>query len=453
MFNVPRIHVKITTGIIFVKKKSLINNIASQLYTHKCGFSTPYHFPRANGENVGNSLCDFIHDYGVPDNLTYDGAVVQVGAGTKCVDTIRRNHISTHILAPYRPNVNPAEGSIREVKKRWYRIQHKMNIPDRLWGYGITWICKTGNVTASSSRYADGRTPLEYITGETSDITEYLDFKFYDWVMYKSNAGIDGPELNIWLGVSHRMGPFMSYWILPASGLPISCNTVQHVTQLEMVTTEMKEKMKSFTVKVNRRSDSASADTTINTPNVNPSQILGLQYEDDDFLTEYNRVICSSNIPDVDDGNVNENVVQSGSRGDEYVGMEISLPRGSDGTLEYVTIKKRSLDSEGEPIGKLNKYKILNSREYEVEFVNGDIEHFTANNIAENLLAQVDTERQRQLLLDKIIDHRILKAVIPMSNGTFKTIHGTIRKRGQLEDGKFAFDNKMDRLTGSHSKI
>ena len=77
-------------------------------------------------------MCDFIFDYGVPDKLTYDGATVQVGADTKFVDTIRRNHISTHILALYRPNENPTEGSIREVKKRWYRIQHKKNIPDRL---------------------------------------------------------------------------------------------------------------------------------------------------------------------------------------------------------------------------------------------------------------------------------------------------------------------------------
>ena len=86
------------------------------MYTHKCGFSIPYYLSRANGENVGSSLCDFIFDYGVPDKLTYDGDTVQVGADTKFVDTIRRNHISTHILALYRPNENPTEGSIREVK-------------------------------------------------------------------------------------------------------------------------------------------------------------------------------------------------------------------------------------------------------------------------------------------------------------------------------------------------
>ena len=41
----------------------------------------------------------------------------------------------------------------------------------------------------SSFRYADGRTSIEIITGETPDISEYIDFGFYDWVMYRSTTG------------------------------------------------------------------------------------------------------------------------------------------------------------------------------------------------------------------------------------------------------------------------
>jgi hypothetical protein len=58
----------------------------------------------------------------------------------------------------------------------------KKNVSRRLWDYGISWVCETGNVIATSSRYADQRTPLEIITGETPDITKYLDFAIYDWV-------------------------------------------------------------------------------------------------------------------------------------------------------------------------------------------------------------------------------------------------------------------------------
>ena len=68
------------------------------------------------------------------------------------------------------------------------------------------------------SKYAEGRTPLEIITGETPDISEYIDFDFYDWVLYRSNAGLEEVEVAKWLGVSHRVGRLMSYWLLPESG-------------------------------------------------------------------------------------------------------------------------------------------------------------------------------------------------------------------------------------------
>ena len=64
-----------------------------------------------------------------------------------------------------------------------------------MWDYGITWLCEAGNVTSTSSRYAKARTPIEIIAGETPDITEYLDFTFYDWVTFKINAGVGHPEL------------------------------------------------------------------------------------------------------------------------------------------------------------------------------------------------------------------------------------------------------------------
>ena len=194
--------------------------MATQIYSHKCGFNTAYHLERANGEQVGYSLNEFIDDYGAPEHLTYDGAAVQVGSKTKFVDTIRKAQIRTHVSAPRRPDENPTKGSIREVKKKWYRIQAKKKAPDQICDFGISYVCETGNITASSSRYANGRTPLEIITGETPDISEYTDFGFYDWVWYKSNVGVDPPRLGRWLGVSHRIGRLMSYWICLHRGYP-----------------------------------------------------------------------------------------------------------------------------------------------------------------------------------------------------------------------------------------
>ena len=424
MFDVPRLRSKFATDTIWADTKSLRLNVASQIYTHKCGLNAAYHMPRANGENVGNSLNDFIHEFGAPEHLTFDGAAVQVGSKTKFVDTLRRNHIRHHTSAPRRPNENPAEGSIRELKKKWYRIQAKRNVPNRLWDYGITWVCETGNVTSISSRYAKARTPIEIITGETPDITEYLDFTFYDWVTFKNNAGVGHPELGRWLGVSHRVGPLLSYWILPKSGIPISCNTVQKLTNLEQATAEIKTKMDTFTTNLEGKFNTISADASRSINDVDPKKLLGLHFEDEDFLKEYHRVINSDDLQEID------NEVDESIQGEAtYTGMELGLPRKDDGALEHAIVKRRALDVEGKPIGKPNMNPILDSRQYEVEFLNGDTEILTANTIAENLLAQVDEEGHRQMLLDEIIDHCTLKDAIPISEGTFCTSAGTTRKK------------------------
>ena len=79
----------------------------------------------------------------------------------------------------------------------------------------------------------DGGVPLENITGEKEDISDYLDFGFYDRVWFHENAGLGERGLGCWIGVSHCTGGAMSYWILKANGYVVSQTTVQRITNLE----------------------------------------------------------------------------------------------------------------------------------------------------------------------------------------------------------------------------
>ena len=58
----------------------------------------------------------------------------------------------------------------------------------RLWYYKIYWVCETGNLIVTSSIYVENRTPVEIVTGETPNITEYFDFRFHYWVTSNSNS-------------------------------------------------------------------------------------------------------------------------------------------------------------------------------------------------------------------------------------------------------------------------
>jgi len=88
MSDVPRLRSKFATDTIYADTTSLRLNIASQIYNYKYGLNPAYHMPRANGENVGNSLTDFIHKFCAPYHLTFDEAAVQVGLKTKFLDTL-----------------------------------------------------------------------------------------------------------------------------------------------------------------------------------------------------------------------------------------------------------------------------------------------------------------------------------------------------------------------------
>ena len=100
-------------------------------------------------------------------------------------------------------------------------------------GFAIIWICEILRQTVSFSRYAGKRTPLEIITGETPDISEHLDFGFYDWVVYKENAGIRETLIGKFLGVPHNFGNLLTCFILGKTGKVVARSTVQRLTNLE----------------------------------------------------------------------------------------------------------------------------------------------------------------------------------------------------------------------------
>ena len=82
------------------------------------------------------------------------------------------------------------------------------------------------------------------------------------------------------------------------------------------------------------------------------------------------------------------------------------------------------MDNEGNEMGTYHDNAIIYSQKYEVEFANISSEIYTANMLAKNIIAQVNDEGKRQMLIDKIIEHIYSGGVITKANGTFVTQHG-----------------------------
>jgi hypothetical protein len=163
----------------------------------------------------------------------------------------------------------------------------------------------------SSSKYANGRTPLEIITGETPDISEYLDFSFYDWVRYRTNAGMGESSIGRWIvGVSHKVGMLMSYWILTISGHIISCVTVHRLTEDEKQIAEWKASMEDYDKKMEERLDIKDPDNNNNPNDICEFNRLSIENYDQTFIDEMNKVIADETIPEQD--NINNSDVLDG---------------------------------------------------------------------------------------------------------------------------------------------
>jgi hypothetical protein len=84
-------------------------------------------------------------------------------------------------------------------------------------------------------KIADNRSLMETVTGDTPNISEYMDFDVYEFVKYRdATADRDDPiKLGRWLGIAHEVGTAMTYWILNDNGQIICRSTVRPLLKEE----------------------------------------------------------------------------------------------------------------------------------------------------------------------------------------------------------------------------
>ena len=86
------------------------------------------------------------------------------------------------------------------MRRKWFRTMIRKRVTRKLWDYGMRWVCEIMQRTSTQAGGFNVCTPIESVTGETADISEYLDFGFYDRVWYHENAGLGERLHGRWLG-------------------------------------------------------------------------------------------------------------------------------------------------------------------------------------------------------------------------------------------------------------
>ncbi len=383
-------HGRFYSDTMFSTRKSINNNACGQFFINNIGFS--YFVPMQRESEAPDALVEFIQHVGIPSAIHTDGSKVQTRG--EWLKVVKKYHIKTTETEPHSPWQNRAEAGIRELKRHTSRLMRSSNSPKTLWDFCCTLVSKLRTMMPNHHYTAHGRTPHEIVTGETPDISEYVAFKWYQAVWYLDSDSYpeERKKIGRWLGVSHRVGQAMCFWILTANASVISRSSVQAISPDELKSENIQNRIQDYDKIINDR----IGDHIIPTLPIQPIQKT-LYIMDEDENDESVEHLENDAVQDEED-----NIAESTY--DQLLTAEVYLPQGDKMKHGKVTGYKR--DNNGLLIGKSNPNPLLNSRMYRVEFTDGTVQDYAANIIAEAIYSEVDDEGNKHLLFKEIITHR-----------------------------------------------
>jgi hypothetical protein len=126
-----------------------------------------------------HEVLDYVcRTYGVPQLLVSDNAKEETLGNWGRVT--KHYLIRQRMTEPHSGWQNRCEDEIREVRKHFARIMALHRCPDAFWDFGIQYVINLRQLLVRSA--ASNRSPIETITGDTPDTSEYIEFDFYQWV-------------------------------------------------------------------------------------------------------------------------------------------------------------------------------------------------------------------------------------------------------------------------------
>ena len=404
---------------LFSKVKSLAGYTCAQVITNGT-YTRVYPMESEASLNIANALSEFFDDVGIPETLICDLASEQTGKKTEVMKLVRRHNIRMLPAEKSRgiTQNSKAESEIREVKTKWKVRMRECQVPSRLWDYGLVYISEIQSLIARGPTQRSG---LKLLTGQTPDTSEWLDFDFFDRVWYWDQKKMDMTDeqarVGRWLGIAHRVGSDMTYWILTEAGTVIARSTVQHITVPDMATDAMKARVHTFDENLLTRLNDENFQLDL------PGHVFYSQDDDDDSPFSVDNIPTASEYGDMVQAPKLEADEIEYETFDPYLGAEFLV--NNNGESVPAKVVKRARDNDGKIIGKQNANPLLDSREYDCVLDDGTLYRYSANVIAENIFAQCDDEGRRQAVLQEITDHKKDASAVDITRGYVMTRGGS----------------------------
>ncbi len=124
-----------------------------------------------------------VQEYGILEfGLHTDNTGEESGGHTKWEQVQKHFLIPQRLMEPYSSWMNRAEGKIGCMKTHYRHIMNCHQCPKTLWCFGMEYTLALREQIACPG--LENRSPLEWLTGETPDISEFTDFDFYQFVIW-----------------------------------------------------------------------------------------------------------------------------------------------------------------------------------------------------------------------------------------------------------------------------
>jgi hypothetical protein len=182
-----------------------------------------YGVPMTQKSQVLPSTEDFFRDVGIPTALRSDNATENHSTAMK--ELLKKRVVTEEHTEEFQQFENPVERWIGFIKRSVFKILHHSKAPPDEWLECANYVIACHNKTARKSLH--WRTPWEMVCGDTPDVSELIDYSFYQPIYYVADPDaktFPEPDLHeaYYLGPSYHHGGTLCHWIRLPDGSKIS---------------------------------------------------------------------------------------------------------------------------------------------------------------------------------------------------------------------------------------
>lgn len=388
-----------------------------QLFVTDKGFV--YVVPMPTKADVLKALKQFVKEIGAPDVIVADPSSEQTSRDLRAFC----NEIGTTLRALEAGTqwANKAELYIGLIKEATRKDMKESNCPLRFWDYCVERRARINNLIAKDLFQLHGSNAYTATMHVEADISNVARYDWYEWCYFHEKTErfpFNREQLGRVLGPARGEGNEMCQWVLKSNGNVVPRRSLRPLKPEELRSETENDKRKLFDALIAKRHG-----TSMNKPKPHSS-------EEDKAFDEYEDPDEDARIiPDIEDTvDSTGKLINQQPAYDAILNAEVRMNVGNEVTCG--TVKRRALGPDGKVVGTYDENPMVNTMVYEVEFMDGTIQEYSANLIAENMLTQVDEEGFSITMMEAIIDHRKDEAVaIPKNDAFVVTRTGTKRRR------------------------